>query len=670
MSNNIRNIEKMIRTFVKRCKEVKYTQGTLLTFLMTGAFSQAYSNMKNESIEGTRKEITSSISDMKKLFREAKNENNRLLRNSNLELIQLMEQGDHVVKSPWSSWQFGVNYFYSDWRGTYKGRGDKSEKYPFEGIFIRSQNTFDRYTSPLSERYSELATGTNPYSALSTQRKGLVNGYGIASTEPKQEPISTLNVDASIKPKDVYRDPVPAPTVTVQAPQLQALNVPNLLPPAVDVPAPDVPQKQVSIVQPNASPFTGFFFNSTASAINVGDSNMILYAGVTPNSWNGSIVPAAQTGALDPATKNTITTYAGRPTNILYRSGNTGGTASLLNNLDLYVRGYFDGTKSDQMTSGGLQDSYVDSGSGATGGSDTGGPTRGTIGIHTLLNVNVENVNANLYGRAGFLTSETWRNGTVTMKNTTVNVYNEQNSVYFIMPSAYGTIAHYLVVGGNSDNFYIGGLKGKTDVNLYGSGNSVYLSTGISGARHIENDGNIVSDGASNIVYSGLSYVPTWANTWFQTRGGTITRANQAGYSSNIMQSVIKLGTGSGSVNLYGDENVGLFFGSKMGGSNPKSWEIGHRNAEDNAGYTRKASYIGIYQGEIDLNAQIGTATSSTGAAQTAGNLSGKDANLVEGAVGVFVQSGQRAGISPTRDLGVPVNASDRTEPSERSDEG
>ena len=49
------------------------------------------------------------------------------MKNSNLELIQLMEQGDHVVKSPWSSWQFGMNYFYSDWRGTYKGRGDKKE---------------------------------------------------------------------------------------------------------------------------------------------------------------------------------------------------------------------------------------------------------------------------------------------------------------------------------------------------------------------------------------------------------------------------------------------------------------------------------------------------------------------------------------------------------------
>ena len=61
------------------------------------------------------------------------------------------------------------------------------------------------------------------------------------------------------------------------------------------------------------------------------------------------------------------------------------------------------------------------------------------------------------------------------------------------MPAAYGTIAAYLSKGGSHDNFYIGGLKGSTNVNLYGTGNSVYLSTGISGARHIENEGIINS---------------------------------------------------------------------------------------------------------------------------------------------------------------------------------
>lgn len=48
-----------------------------------------------------------------------------------------MEQGNQVVKSPWSSWQFGANYMYNKWNGEYKGRGDKAEKYIFNGIYTR-----------------------------------------------------------------------------------------------------------------------------------------------------------------------------------------------------------------------------------------------------------------------------------------------------------------------------------------------------------------------------------------------------------------------------------------------------------------------------------------------------------------------------------------------------
>ncbi|MHB9342822.1 hypothetical protein ACW0TR_05960, partial [Fusobacterium polymorphum] len=115
------------------------------------------------------------------------------------------------------------------------------------------------------------------------------------------------------------------------------------------------------------------------------------------------------------------------------------------------------------------------------------------------------------------------------------------------------------------------------------------------------------------------------------------------------MQSKIQLSK----VNLLGDENVGLFFGSKMGGPNPKSWEPNHRNAEDGKSYIRSASYIGIYQGEIDIAAKIGTSAPTL---EGKLNKTGYTDTTVDGAVGIFVQSGQRAGISPTRDLGVPHN--------------
>ena len=710
MSNNLYKVEKDLRSIAKRYKSIKYSVGLAILFLMLGtsAFSEEVDNAQastvptREQIASSKENLKNSVGSLQSKIDQAKAENEKGLTGLKLELIQLMEQGDQVVKSPWMSWQFGANYMYSKWNGTYKGRGDKAEKYPYEGIFTRSENLFERVVSPLSEKYKGLATSTDSHSASSNARNGLGSGYGLGSTEKKQEPLIAINIEASIRPKDVTRSAVSAPTVGVGAPRLDTLNVPSSEPLSVTAPEPKAPEKIVSIVQPNASPFTGFFFDADLNAIdfkayNNGKKNadadlsdVDLYSGLEYNSWaNGNTNPtgAAETGYIKGGTHTDVSNSypldvqdktitginpVGRTTNIIYRRGATDGTAVNLSNLNIYARGYYDGTLSGgQGTTGGKQDSWSDSGRGNQGGyADPGTPTRGTIGLHTLLNVKVSHVKANLYGRAGFLTSETWRSGTVTMDNTEVNVYNDQNSVFYIMPAAYGTIAAYLSAGGNHDNFYIGGLKGSTNVNLYGTGNNVYLSTGISGARHIENKGVINSDGASNIVYSNIGYTPDWSNTWYQTRGGSIAR-NKYGDGTpaqNKMRSVIKLGTDGGQVNLYGDENVGLFFGSKMGGADPKSWEAAHRIKEfQNANYLRKASFIGIYQGEIELHAKIGEKTSSTGKDQVngVGNIyesapNGKkyDPKFVEGAVGIYSESGQREGIDPIRDLGVPTKAS------------
>ncbi|WP_338960547.1 autotransporter-associated N-terminal domain-containing protein [Fusobacterium nucleatum] len=654
-NNNLYKIENTLRSIAKRCKTVKYSLGLAILFLMLGggAFSEEINNESTQNTILTREEIASSkenlknsVGNLQSKVDSARAENQKTLKGLRLELIQLMEQGDQVVKSPWASWQFGLNYMYSKWNGAYKGKGDKAEKYPFEGVFTRSTNFFERVVSPLSEKYEELVTSTNPYDASSNARNGLGSGYGLASTEEKQEPIVTIEINAAIKPKSIQKNPISLDFIPPKAPTVTEPDINQALAPSLSLPEPKAPSKQISIVKPNASPFTGFFFNANNNDINLKTTtdhtsltvenfkdvdSKTLYAGIDPNSVrldpkNGR--PALKTGAYEGNnfSGSLITEHAKRPTNILYRSG------SKLSNLTFFVRGYF----------GDGSDGYIDAGSGHSGGSDTlGGPTLGTIGVHTLLDTKVENVKAYLYGRAGFLTSETWRNGKVKMTNTKVDVYGKENSVFYIMPSAWGTISEGYTSAGRRP-YYIGSLEGTTNVNLYGSGNNVYLSTGISGARWIQNDGDINSYGASNIVYSGMSYVPNWEHTYYQE-----TYYNTAAHKK--MQSRIQLSK----INLLGDENVGLFFGSKMSGNEPKSWETHHRNAEDGKGYIRKASYIGIYQGEIDIAAKIGTSTPTS---EGKLNKTGYTDATVDGAVGVFVQSGQRTGISPTRDLGVPHN--------------
>ena len=217
MTNNLKRIEKELRTFAKRCRDVKYNSALLFTFLLTGLIS--FTAPETDSVEQARRGLQTSITDMKKLFKEAKAENNKLLKSSNLELIQLMEQGDHVVKSPWSSWQFGMNYFYSDWRGTYKGRGDKKEKYPYEGILARDTNEFNRYLPVTSENYSALATSSDPMSASSNSRNG-IKGYGLASTKLVVDPPVEISVNAGINPKSINKVPLNIAAKTANSPVL------------------------------------------------------------------------------------------------------------------------------------------------------------------------------------------------------------------------------------------------------------------------------------------------------------------------------------------------------------------------------------------------------------------------------------------------------------------
>ena len=422
MSNNLYKVEENLRSIAKRYKSIKYSVGLAILFLMlgVGAFSEEVNDTQvnnvptREEIASSRENLKNSVGSLQSKIDQARAENSKGLEGLRLELIQLMEQGDQVVKSPWMSWQFGLNYMYSKWNGTYKGKGDKAEKYPFEGIFARSTNLFERVVSPLSEKYKELATSRNPYSASSNARNGLGLGYGLASTTPRQEPLVAINIEASIRPKDVTRSAVSAPTVGVEAPRLDTLNVPSSEPLSVTPPDPKAPEKTVSIVQPNASPFTGFFFDADHNAIKFETSGnpdkdldgVNLYSGLEYNSWaNGNTDPqgAAKTGYIKGGTHTDVTNLnsvnvndvdsgkkVGRTTNIIYRRGANNGNPVKLSNLNIYVRGYYDGTLSSGEGTTGKRDTWTDSGRGAAGGSaDPGIPTRGTIGLHTLLNAKV-----------------------------------------------------------------------------------------------------------------------------------------------------------------------------------------------------------------------------------------------------------------------------------------
>ena len=186
--NNIRKIKQDLRAYAKRCKDVHYTDNLLIAFLITGMLFTAgnlFSAASTDaSIENQRQAISNSIKTINQQVKSTRRENDKLLKNTNLELIKLMEQGDHVIKSPWSSWQYGMNYFNNNWNGTYKGRGDKKAKYPYQGTLERDTNEFNRYMPTNSENYGLLGKSRGVRSAATNARQGLPIGYGIASNIP------------------------------------------------------------------------------------------------------------------------------------------------------------------------------------------------------------------------------------------------------------------------------------------------------------------------------------------------------------------------------------------------------------------------------------------------------------------------------------------------------
>ena len=274
MNNNLKRIEKELRAFAKKCKDIKYNSALLFSFLVTGSLSLS-ANGKDD-VETAKRGLQTSITDMKKLFKEAKAENDKLMKGSNLELVQLMEQGDHVVKSPWSSWQFGINGFYNNWRGTYKGRGDKADKYAYEGILTRDTNLFNRYVPVSSSNYSMLSTGSDPRSASSNLRNG-IKSYGLSSTRLTEEPPLEISVNAGINPKNVNKTPLNITAKVANAVTLpETVSFSPILPDIPVINSPNVVIKDVTLSplwnSDGPVPDTQYIYRSGTNVIKAGST--------------------------------------------------------------------------------------------------------------------------------------------------------------------------------------------------------------------------------------------------------------------------------------------------------------------------------------------------------------------------------------------------------------
>ena len=261
MSNNLKQAKKDLKAFAKRAKNVKYTESLLFSYLITGmiTFSIGINTSSDMLYERMNKELVMSAEKTRVAIKKKKKANEEAVEDLNLELVQLMEQGDQVVKSKWASWQFGANTFTSSSNGAYKGRGDKAAKYPFNGIFTRGDWG---ETGILSNRRKNFVTPS-----ISTSTVGS-HSYGLASLLHVQEPEVEIQIMANVRPKSISKEEItinpqidmpravvrPAINLSVTSPiTAPTIILPTLNPVTIEVPNPQEPATPPTVTAPSIS---------------------------------------------------------------------------------------------------------------------------------------------------------------------------------------------------------------------------------------------------------------------------------------------------------------------------------------------------------------------------------------------------------------------------------
>ena len=447
MENNLHRIEKDLRSIAKRYKSVKYSIGLAILFLMLGvsAFSEEVNTKAQVAQIATREELKTSVGDVQTKLNVLRDNNKKEIKNLNLELVQLMEQGAQVVKSPWASWQFGMNFFYENWGGTYKGSGDKPQKYIYNAVHTRGdwkvKNAMDALdarkvsSTPLTPGNDSLASWIDILNTLSGVGKvekdsalySSTNGrrtWGLVDLLNIKEPINEVEILARISPKEVNKQAIP---LTIDEPVVEGIEAPKVEPnvntplkaPEIKLPeiseivissleieppdapnAPGAPTIDITLNAPTApeAPTAPTVPNISVSPKEPGTIEApTISITVTPPTITALNITTPPTVSVTPPTVSTIepVAFSVAPT----IDGQKAGTQALINKL------------SDIINVTELKDrNYI-----------TVNSSSGNINIPTgkIFNVNANNNRALVIDEAG--------NGLVFTSNATINLNKSQN---------------------------------------------------------------------------------------------------------------------------------------------------------------------------------------------------------------------------------------------------
>ena len=266
MSDEIKNSEKKSKSIMRSSKAVKYSRNLMFvagamgvtTGVLLANTVKAEPNKKNK--DGNLK---NTVDETQSMLKKMRNRNKMYIRGANLELIQLTEQGDQVIKSPWSSWQFGMNFFSNADIISGDGYGDKQERYTYNGLYFRnnwkmknalatldSMGVMGLPITPGSDSQVSWRNATgNAYSEMNfdTSKGSSVNGevrWGLVELRKIQEPLNEVEILARISPKEVKKEAV---SLSVAEPTVESVGAP-VVDPKVNTPlaAPEIKTPEVT----------------------------------------------------------------------------------------------------------------------------------------------------------------------------------------------------------------------------------------------------------------------------------------------------------------------------------------------------------------------------------------------------------------------------------------
>ena len=290
MSDEIKNSEKKSKSIMRNTKAVRYSKNLMFVAGAVGVttgvlFSntpKAEPNKKNKD-----ENLKNTVDETQFMLKNMRNRNKMYIRGANLELIQLMEQGDQVVKSPWRSWQFGMNFFSNADIISGDGYGDKEEKYTYNSLYFRnnwkmknalvSDDSIGVTGLPITpgneSQVSWRTANGNIYSGMNfdTSKGSSVNGevrWGLVELRDIHEPLNEVEILARISPKEVKKESV---SLSVAQPTVEPVGAPKIEPnitPPLEAPKITIPDVTVDIT-PNEPSVTVNVTPPTITALSI-----------------------------------------------------------------------------------------------------------------------------------------------------------------------------------------------------------------------------------------------------------------------------------------------------------------------------------------------------------------------------------------------------------------